>query len=197
LVGQDWGGPVAAGVGARSRTRVHGLVFANTAVLRPKRPFRTKAFHRLARVPLASDVLFRLGNFPIPFLDYVQGDRSTIGTQEKRAYRWPFERVRDRAGPLALARMVPNAETHPSTPTIDEVGAWVEGFMGPSALVWGTRDPILGRALTRHIELLPDAKVYESNAGHFLQEEVPDLVTGAIRGVLDAPSASAKSAVNS
>jgi hypothetical protein len=41
-------------------------------------------------------------------------------------------------------------------------------------LVWGERDPILGRALARHREALPQASVEVTQAGHFLQEEVPD-----------------------
>lgn len=192
LVGQDWGGPLAAGIGARSHTPVHGLVFANTAVLRPARPFRPKLFHRFAQLPLASDLAFRALNFPVPVLDRLQGDRASIGPLEKRAYAWPFRRPWHRAAPLAYARLVPNNETHTAVPTLDESGAWVESFAGPIALVWGKRDPILGRTLKRHVEALPHAFVYESEAGHFLQEEVPDLVAGAIRAVLAAPGAPSK-----
>jgi len=180
VVGQDWGGPVAAGVGARAPERVRGAVFANTAVLPPRRPFRTRGFHRFSRVPVVSDVVFRGLGFPLPFLHRVQGDRSSIGPAERRAYRWPLRRIRDRAGPLGLARMVPDAEDHPSTALLDEVGAWVEGFRGPAALVWGSRDPLLGRTLGRLARTLPQAEVVETGAGHFLQEEVPEALAKAI-----------------
>jgi cis-3-alkyl-4-acyloxetan-2-one decarboxylase len=183
LVGQDWGGPVACGVGARAPHRVHGLVLANTSVRQPPRPFRPKAFHRLSHAPLISQVIFRGLGFPLPILDRVQGDRRSIGWREKAAYAWPLRRLRDRTAPLALARMVPTGERHPSTPPLDQIGAWVESWHGPAALVWGTRDPVLGRALRRHHEVLPQALVTETTAGHFLQEEVPDELAHAIAHV--------------
>lgn len=183
LVGQDWGGPVATGVGERLRDRVHGLVLANTSVLRPARPFRPKAFHRFSHAPVVSDAVFRGLLFPVPIMDRVQGDRRSIGWREKAAYAWPLRNPLDRAAPMALARMVPNAETHPTTATMDRIGGWVESFRGPAALVWGLTDPILGRALRRHREALPQASVTETPAGHFLQEEVPDELAAAIREV--------------
>jgi cis-3-alkyl-4-acyloxetan-2-one decarboxylase len=190
LVGQDWGGPVACGVGSRSPERVHGLVLGNTAVLPPARPFRSKAFHRFSHAPVLSDVLFRGLGFPLPILDRVQGDPRSIGLREKLAYAWPLRRMRDRAGPLGLARMVPDAEAHPSTAALDRIGAWVESWHGPAALVWGTRDPILGRALKRHREALPQARVTETEAGHFLQEEVPEALAEAIDHVASEHPAS-------
>ena len=49
-------------------------------------------------------------------------------------------------------------------------------------LVWGMKDPILGRALKRHQEAFPRATVRRSEeAGHFLQEEVPELVAHPVR----------------
>jgi cis-3-alkyl-4-acyloxetan-2-one decarboxylase len=183
LVGQDWGGPVVCGVGSRAPHRVHGLVLANTSVRKPPRPFRPKAFHRISHTPVLSDVLFRGLGFPLPILARVQGDPRSIGWREMAAYGWPLRRLRDRAAPLALARMVPTAERHPSTASLDRIGAWVEAWHGPAALVWGTRDPILGRALRRHAEVLPQAPITETTAGHFLQEEVPDVLADAIAEV--------------
>lgn len=180
LVGQDWGGPIAAGIGARSPERVHGMVFGNTSVLPPRRPLRTTTFHRLSHMPIASDLLFRGLGFPLPVLRRAQGDRRSLGVRELSSYAWPFRHVRDRAGPLALARMVPNHEHHPSLPELDAIGQWVRSFEGPLELVWGARDPILGRALSRHQRELPHAVVTETQAGHFLQEEVPDALARAI-----------------
>ncbi len=55
--------------------------------------------------------------------------------------------------------------------------------MGPAAIVWGDRDPVLGRAIRRVTQLLPQAQVTRAQAGHVVQEEVPDLVAAAIRDV--------------
>lgn len=183
IAGQDWGGPVSAGVAARQPGRVRAAVFGNTALLRPARPFRPKAFHRFSHTPVISDVVFRRLGFPLQILHRVQGDRASIGPLERRAYRYPLARRKDRAGPLALARMVPNSERHPSTAVMDEIGAWAEAFSGPTHLVWGMKDPILGRALARHRRCFSGAAVTETNAGHFLQEEVPSALAEAIASV--------------
>ena len=185
-VGQDWGGPICCGSLKESGVTVRGLVLGNTAVLAPARPFRSKPFHRFSHLPLVSDAVFVGLGFPLQTLHSVQGESSTLNRQRKRAYRWPFRRFRDRAGPLGLARMVPDSEEHPSTPTMDAIGSWVEALDVPTALVWGRRDPILGAALRRHRRALPRARVIETDAGHFLQEEVPELLAEAVRGVARA-----------
>lgn len=187
LVAQDWGGPLATAVGARLARRdpgrVAGLVLANTAVLVPDRP-RGTWFHRFARTPIVSQVAFRLLGFPQNRLAGVQGDRSSIKGVVAKAYRWPLAGVLDRAGPLGLARMVPDGLDHPSLPALREGEAWVKGFGGPMALVWGEKDPILGRALERHAQAFPQAPVTRTQAGHFLQEEVPELLAAAVEDVI-------------
>jgi haloalkane dehalogenase len=182
LVGQDWGGPMAVGVGALLPERVAGLVLGNTSVLVPRRP-RGTAFHRFARLPGISDLVFRGLGFPQGGLQRVQGDARSIRGEVAHAYRWPLRRLRDRAGPLALARMVPDGPRHPSVPALRRGEAWARAFDGPMALVWGERDPILGRALRRHVEAFPQAPVTRTQAGHFLQEEVPEALGEAVRQV--------------
>lgn len=182
LAGQDWGGPIAVLAGSQVPGRIAGLVLANTAVVLPER-LRGTAFHRVARIPLLGNILFQDLGFPLRSLGRVQADPASISGTTARAYRWPLGRIRDRPGPLALARMVPGDEDHPSVPALRRGEAWVRGFEGPAALVWGTEDPILGRALRRHEEALPDAPVTRTAAGHFLQEEVPDELAAAVRDV--------------
>lgn len=180
LVAQDWGGPIGAGMAARLPERVTAVVLGNTSVLAPRRPLRPSTFHRLSHVPGLSPALFLGLGFPLPVLGRVQGDPRSMGPLERRAYAFPFPRVRDRAGMLALARMVPNRDGHPSLQTLDRTDAWLRAFGGPASLVWGLRDPILGRALKRHREALPHAHVRETQAGHFLQEEVPEILAEEI-----------------
>ena len=182
LVGQDWGGPIAAQIGARLLERIAGLVLANTAVTVPAHPKGT-LFHRFARIPGLSDLDFRGFGFPQNTLTTIQGDKRSIRGDVARAYRWPLRTWPDRIAPLALARMVPDGPGHPSIPALRLGEEWVLSFRGPAALVWGMRDPLLGRAL-RHLErALPDAPVTRTAAGHFLQEEVPAELAAAIADV--------------
>lgn len=182
LVGQDWGGPLCAAIGARMPERVRGLVLGNTSVLVPERP-RGTWFHRFARLPGVSEVAFIGLGLPQRAMWTMQHDRGSIGGRVAAAYRWPLRRLADRTGPLALARMVPDDLRHPSIDALRRGQRWVEGFTGPMALVWGTNDPILGRALPRHRAAFPRAVVTVTAAGHFLQEEVPDVLAAAIDGV--------------
>jgi haloalkane dehalogenase len=184
LVGQDWGGPMVVGVGARLlRERVAGIVLGNTSVLTPSLP-RGTWFHRFSRMPLVSDLAFRVAGFPLPVLHTAQGDKGSIAGDVLRAYRWPLDSPLTRAGMLGLARMVPAGVDHPSLPALRELERWVTAFEGPMALVWGTRDPILGRALKKHERAFPQAPVTRTDAGHFLQEEVPERLVDAILDVV-------------
>lgn len=186
IVGQDWGGPILGLVAAHRPDLVAGAVFANTSLRAPRHAGPLSAFHRLAYTPIVSDLAFRVFGFPFPILDRVQGDRRSIGPAEKRAYRYPLRSFRDRVAPLALARMVPPSPEHASVPALRDVEAWASSYRGPVGLVWGTRDPILGRGLRAMRRLFPAAQVVETEAGHFLQEEVPREIAAAVLDVVRA-----------
>ncbi|MBI2423345.1 MAG: hypothetical protein HYV27_10990 [Candidatus Hydrogenedentes bacterium] len=165
---------------ARHPERVKGAVFANTAILAPAKRIKATWFHRFSQMPIVSDIAFRGLGFPLPILSRVQGDPASIGAFERRAYAWPLARFADRAAPLGLARMVPNGPDHPSVHVLQTCERWATEFRGPVELVWGMRDPILGRSLKRIQAVFPEAPVTRTEAGHFLQEEVPDLLAAAI-----------------
>jgi haloalkane dehalogenase len=185
FVAQDWGGPIGAIALAAlaPKVTVEGLVVLNTVLGPPKRGFRQTAFHRFARLPLISDVAFRLGQFPQASLWFAQGDPGSIRGDVSRAYRWPLRHRADRVAPLALARMVPDSADHPTIGPLRKSEAFVQAYRGPTAIVWGDKDPVLGRARRRVEHLLPHARVTLTNAGHFLQEEVPLDIAAAIRSV--------------
>jgi haloalkane dehalogenase len=181
----DWGGPIGLRALAARPGLAAGLVVLNTAVSPPRPGFRPTAFHRFARLPVVSTLAFRLLGFPLRSLHRVQGDRASIRGDVARAYRYPLRRLGERIAPLALARMVPDSLDHPSVAPLQRCRQFFESFAGPVAIVWGDRDPVLGR-LRRWIETLqPKAAVTRTEAGHFLQEEVPREIAGAIRRVAD------------
>jgi haloalkane dehalogenase len=189
LVVQDWGGPIAMSAVRGQLERVAALVILNT-VLGPPRPgFKPTAFHRFARMPVVSDVAFRLGGFPQNVMAFAQGDRSSILGKNLLGYVWPLRHLRDRAAPLALARMVPDSLDHPSVPELQRCQDALLAFTGPVALVWGDRDPILGRVIGHLQRLLPKAEVTRTEAGHFLQEEVPGPIADAILSVVQRAEA--------
>lgn len=183
FVGQDWGGPIGLSALADRPERLAGLVLLNTVAGPPRPGFRPTAFHRFARMPVVSPLAFRLFGFPQRALHKAQGDPASIRGEVARAYRYPLRGLSRNAAPLALARMVPDSLAHPSVPALARCQELVAGFGGPAEIVWGDRDPVLGRALGRLEKLLPNAPVTRTAAGHFLQEEVPDEIAAAIRRV--------------
>lgn len=184
IVGQDWGGPILAMVAAMRPGLVRAAVFANTSLAAPRHAPRLSWFHRISRMPVVSDVFFRYLNLPVALMDMVQGDRRSIGGPQKRAYRFPLRRLADRVAPLALARMVPDRLDHPTMVSLSQVEHWAGNFRGPVRLVWGCRDPIMGPALRGMRRVLLEPPVVETEAGHFLQEEVPQALAAAVLAVV-------------
>ncbi|HDK45743.1 MAG TPA: alpha/beta fold hydrolase, partial [Actinobacteria bacterium] len=183
LVVQDWGGAIGAGAFAKRPERLAGLVALNTVLSEPKPGFKPTWFHRFSRMPVISGFSFRLVGFPQVWLAMAQGDKSSISGDVSRAYRYPLRSRAENQAPLALARMVPDSMEHPSVDPLRRVGEFVRAYDGPAAIVWGDRDPVLGRARNHIASMLPQAEVTRTAAGHFLQEEVPQEIAAAIRRV--------------
>jgi haloalkane dehalogenase len=179
----DWGGPIGLAAAMDRRDRLAGLVVTNTGVGPPRPGTRPTRFHRFANLPLVADAAFRLLGFPQSVLRLAQADRASISGDVARAYRWPLRHLADRTAPLALARMVPLGADHPSVPALRRSLAVAQGFLGPAAIVWGDRDPVLGRALRGVAEALPRAAVTRIPAGHYPQEEAPGPIADAILDV--------------
>ncbi len=186
LVVQDWGGPIGALAASQHADKLVGLVVLNTILGPPKPGFRPTAFHRFSAMPVISDLAYRLFDFPQAFLGGAQGDKRSISGNVERAYTWPIRTLRTNKAPLALSRMVPDSLTHRSVPALTDVQDFIGSYSGPAAIVWGDKDPVLGRAFGRIERALPQARVWRTNAGHFLQEEVSDVIAEAIRWTVRA-----------
>jgi haloalkane dehalogenase len=101
-------------------------------------------------------------------------------------YRRPLEDSGNGKATLALMRMVADGPEHASSPALRDIEHYVEGLDIPAELVWGMNDPILARGLPVMQSMFPAAPVTETEAGHFLQEEVPDVIAAAIMRIVDA-----------
>jgi haloalkane dehalogenase len=179
---QDWGGAIGVGALAAGPPRRVGLVVMNTALTPPRPGFRPSAFHRFARMPWVSDAVFRGLGFPQSIMGQLT-PLTSLSRDERRAYRYPLRRLADRGAPLALARMVPDGFEHPSIAALERCRDYVDAFAGPVTIVWGDRDPVLGKVRGWMQKLFPRAPVIRTDAGHFLQEEVPASIAGAVRAV--------------
>jgi haloalkane dehalogenase len=183
FMGQDWGGPIGLRALYDRPGVCAGMVVLNTVVGPPRPGFDATAFHRLSQTKLVSDIVFRVLGLPEKLMTLVQGNRRSILGKTRRAYTYPLRQFKDRAAPLALARMVPDSFEHPSIEAMNKCQEMFEAFEGPMSVVWGDRDPVLGSVRGWIEKLKPDAEITRTRAGHFLQEEVPDEIAAAVRSV--------------
>ena len=181
---QDWGGAIGFLAMKNNPGVFSGLVVMNTAIGGPKPGFKPTMFHRVFSGPLGGFLSGTLG-LPQNRLKFAQGDRDSITGVVQRSYTYPLQKGQGGASAvLELVKMVPDTMDHPSIPLLEEGGGYVMGFKGPKAIVWGDRDPVLGKLRRRVESQLPDAEVTVTEAGHFLQEEVPTEIASAIRSVI-------------
>ena len=183
VVVQDWGGAIGVHSVGQHPGLMTGLVVLNTMLSPPREGFKSTTFHKVFRTGFGQFAT-SLG-LPQNYLRFAQGDRKSISGVVQKSYSYPLKTPQGGSDAVAgLVRMVPNTLEHPSVKQLTEVAAFVEEFSGPSAIVCGQKDPVLGRVLNRIQRALPDAEVTITDAGHFLQEEVPVEIATAITSVV-------------
>ena len=188
-VGQDWGGAVGLGALMRSPELLKGMIILNTGFMAPKEKFELSRPHAIAATPIMGEVLLENVVSVFDRIHEAQGDPTSIPPEVAALYSRPVRESGNIKGPLALMRMVPTGPDHPTSPLMGEVEAYARALKVPTEIVWGMRDPILARLLPAMTEMYPAARVTETQAGHFLQEEVPVEIAEAIERVVAAVEA--------
>jgi len=183
MVVHDWGGMIGIAGAMKAGKKIDGLIVMNTAITAPKDGFKPTWFHSLSQIPLISDFLFRVLNFPLSGLHRFANVPGSFSKDVMKAYKYPLRKLKDNCGPLALARMVPNNMNHPSVLLEKEIEEFLQQYNGPAQIVWGMNDPVMWKLRRRTSRLLPQAKVIKTEAGHFVQEETPEKVIDSIKEI--------------
>lgn len=189
-VGQDWGGPVGMGALALSPRMLDGVVVLNTGWTAPKEKRDISRAHALVKTPIVGEILLEVFVSIFDRLHETQGDPASFPKQVADLYGRPVRESGNQKAPLALMRMVPDSPDHPSTAPLRGIEAYVETLDVPAEIVWGMRDPIFAASLPTMRRYFPAAAVTETEAGHFLQEEVPDVIAAAVMRVYGQVQAS-------
>jgi haloalkane dehalogenase len=184
-VGQDWGGPVGMGALAMSPGLLKGAVLMNTAFTAPTEKANLSRAHAAVKSPVIGELIMEVFTTVFDQLHRAQGDSDSMNESVKSLYARPVLDSGNAKAPVALMRMVTDGPDHPSTPAMRVIEAYVDTLDIPAEIVWGNSDPILGRALPVMKRSFPHAPVTETQAGHFLQEEVPEVIAEAIVRVVD------------
>ena len=184
--GQDWGGPVGMGALSLSPGVLKGAVVMNTGFRAPRAAMDLSKAHALVKTPLLGELVVEaMSSLFFTRLAEVQGDPATMSPQVMDLYRRPLQDSDNGKATLALMRMVADGPDHASVPALRDIERYVEGLDIPAELVWGMNDPILAKGLPVMQKMFPTAPVTETEAGHFLQEEVPETIAAAVLRIVD------------
>ncbi len=183
LVAHDWGGPIGLGALLERADRLRAVVLMNTWAW--ELPSFLPPFLREFRTEGLGEILALGGNL---FVESIPGGmgRRDVDPVMMDAYRAPFPDYWSRAGTLAFQREIPLTERDRSAPLMASIHDRLPALDVPVLLVWGMRDPVFQPVfLEQWQELFPEARTVElGGASHFLVEDDPDGVTGAIGSFL-------------
>ena len=184
-VGQDWGGAIGIGALRETPELMKGAVILNTGFNAPTEKISLSRAHDLAKTPIVGELL--LENLVSIFdrLHETQGDPASIAEAVADLYGRPVTESGNKKAPLALMRMVPDGPDHPSSAELRNIQSYVSSLDIPAEIVWGMQDPIFERALPAMRSFFPEARVTETQAGHFLQEEVAEEIAAAIMRIVE------------
>lgn len=177
LMGQDWGGPIGAGIAVKNPGRITGLVMGNTTFW-PVDLWSVKLFSKLMSTRLLQRQILQRNLFVERLIPL--GSRRKLSEDEMDHYRGVQPTPEARVGVAEFPRQLLAAKR------------WLAGLaqrvpqeLGSKQvlLVWGMKD----RAFpARHflrgwLRTFPHADVVElPNAAHFIQEDAPGEIADAI-----------------
>jgi haloalkane dehalogenase len=180
VVVQDWGGVIGLSWPARRPEKVRSLFIMNTLAHRPEPDASMPGILRFIRAPIIGEVLVKgLHAFVRALLlRSIRPERRD--EQTRAAYLAPHPTYGSRTGILAFPRQIPSSPRGPVADFFDEVHRGLAAFKDrPVAFAWAKKDPAF---TPRDYERswapdFPDAPVlWLEEAGHFLQEDAPDLI---------------------
>ncbi len=183
FVGHDWGGLIGAGALSRSPDQMAGMVVLNTVLDAPRAPRETPATLKVVQTPILGEFIMEGLTSMFAFLPGTQNDPDSMSADVIDLYSRPLEEDGNSKGPLAFMRMSVLSPENPDTPLLLVTEDYIRNRPVPTEIVWGMNDPVLGTRLDEMQAFLPWATSFETEAGHFLQEEVPAEIAASIQRV--------------
>lgn len=175
LIVHDWGGMLGLCAAAVQPERFARLVILNTALPDPEalgrlHPLRLwKGFARLVpEVPLGW--VLQLGTV------------RWLAPETLEAYRAPFPGPETRSAVNAFPGLLPLSRDDPGVELIAQARRQLTAWEKPALVLFSALDPFYRGFREKFRQLIPTAKVPPliRGAGHFLQEDRPELITNAV-----------------
>lgn len=177
VMGQDWGGPIGMDVASRMPERFSGLVMGNTWFW-PADDMNMRGFSLAMGSPPMQALIKRRNFFVTTVMKrMLQVD---VSAEEFAHYTAVVPTPSSRQGIAEFPRQIRAAR-----PWLTELEQRVKATLTerPIVLVQGQKDPAFGgdRALERWRDTFPEHRVVIlPEAGHYIQEDAPDVIVDAI-----------------
>ena len=177
---QDWGSLIGLRVAAESQHRFSRIALGNGGM-----PTGDEEFPRIFKIWRA----FARWSpwFPIGRI-LQQGSVTELSNAEVAAYDAPYPSAKYKAGARAFPRLVPTEPDNIASDANRQAWALFDKWEKPFLTTFSNRDPITRGGEVPWQQRVPGANgqphVKIKNAGHFLQEEVPDVIARAVLNVV-------------
>jgi pimeloyl-ACP methyl ester carboxylesterase len=181
LVVHDFGGPIALSVAVQKPELFKRIVILNSWLWSSEGDADFIKLKRILKSPL-TPFLYKYFNFSARFILPSTFGKKKLSKNILRSYTAPFRKIEERQGPLAFAKSLLNDQAWFGT-LWDQRKVLSEKKI---LLIWGMKDPVVkSKYLAKFIEGFPNARVEKiDSAGHFPQEEEPQLVIRTIKQFL-------------
>ena len=177
LFGQDWGGLIGLRILAENQDLFAGMVLSNTSL--PVGQGGSAGFDQW--LEFSQNIPdFNAGKI------VNQGSLSQLSDETVAAYNAPFPDDTYKAGARAFPTLVPITPEHDQVEENKSAWKLLQEFNKPTITAFGEHDPIFLGAEKKLIEMIPGAEGAEHiiiDAGHFSQENQPELLVDAILSI--------------
>lgn len=183
LVVHDFGGPIGLPLALEEPERISSVVVLNSWMWAHGDRPSIRRLSQLVASPIGRFLYLWLNASPRWIVPAAFGDRSTLDRETHQHYIRPFGSRGERMGPWTLGRELAGSDPWYAS-------LWAKRHVLsrlPLTFVWGMKDPAFGGDyLARWREAFPRAELVAlPSAGHFPQEEAPEVVTQAIRAAAE------------
>ncbi len=151
----------------------------------PKEKVDLTSMHARVKTPIIGELFVEILFNPFEQLARVQGDPSSWSDEIIKLYGKPVFDSGNSKATLSMMRMVPDGPDHRDAAAMRKIEEYVKTLQIPVEIVWGMKDPLLGKGLSAMEKNFPDAPVTKTQAGHFIQEEASSEIANALIRVID------------
>lgn len=179
VMGQDWGGPIGMRVAADRPERIRALVMGNTWYW-PAEALHMKAFSGLMSTGIVQGLILRRNLFVERIMPL--GVEHELASEVMDHYRGPLPDPASRAGVAELPRQITRSAGWLSTLAVDVLDTLADR---PVLLTWGMGDfAFTPSFIDRFRADFLDVRIRHLDAKHYIQEDAPGEIAGAIRDFL-------------